>query len=51
MLIDKNGNFWAKWKQTYTRVQKNCASFKKPLKQVEQELADEYLKLELHKVK
>lgn len=51
MLLDKNGFFWAKFNQTYTRVQKNCASFKKPYKQAEQDIEDEYLKLELHKVK
>jgi hypothetical protein len=50
MLIDKNGFFWAKCHQTYTKVQKDSISFKKPSKQAEQELAEEYLKLELYKV-
>jgi hypothetical protein len=40
MLIDKNGFFWAKCNKTYTRIEQNSISIKKPISQINKELND-----------
>lgn len=40
MLVDRNGFFWAKNKQTYTRIDQDSISYRKSVSQINQELAE-----------